>query len=126
MKFSEFCDTIENTEQEQQFLQFLKEDADFNEVKENLEKVKKIPVLGKICKAMVALVDSESIAEFRESEYYPQFMDWNITFDPDAKNLSLSPGDAQKKKAVKIFSIVAAVIAVLLLVRKFPRRKKKV
>jgi len=125
MKFSEFCDVIENTEQEQQFLQFLKEDADFSEVKENLENVKNIPVLGKICMAMVALLDSESIAEFRESEYYPQFMDWNITFDADAKSLSLTPGDAQIKKAVKVLSIIFAVITVLLLVRKLRRRKKK-
>ena len=128
MKFSEFCDSIENTEQEQQFLQFMKDDENFGEAKKYLVKAEKIPVVGKVCTALMALSDYDSIAEFKESEYYPQIMDWNITFDPEAKSLSLNPGEAQMKqvkKAAMVFGIVVAVIAAIVLIRKFCCRKKK-
>ena len=128
MKFSEFCDSVENTEQEQQFLQFMKEDENFGEAKKHLVKAEKIPVVGKVCTALVALSDYDSIAEFRESEYYPQIMDWDITYDPEAKSLSLNPGEVQMKqikKAATVFGIVVAVLVALVLVLKFCRCKKK-
>ena len=123
MKFSEFCDSIENTEQEQQFLQYLKDDDGFGQAKQHLEKAKKIPVVGKVCMALVALSDFDSIAEFKASEYYPQIMDWDITFDSEAKSLSLNLSDAQKKKAAKVFFVVAAVVAALLIFLKVRRCK---
>jgi len=128
MKFSEFCDSIENTEQEQQFLQFMKDDENFGEAKKYLVKAEKIPVVGKVCTALVALSDFDNIAEFRESEYYPQIMDWDITYDPEAKSLSLNPGEAQMKqvkKAAMVFGIVVAVIATLVVFLKICRCRKR-
>jgi len=131
MKFSEFCDSIENTEQEQQFLQYVKEE--YRETKEAIEDensaaaIKRIPFVGKMVFALAALADCESLAEFRESEYYPVLVDdWDASYDPDTGKFSLGASAKVKKQAAKIFFVVVGIIAVLLIFCKIRRRKKAV
>ena len=123
MRFSQFCDTIENTEQEQKLFQFLKQDFVAPPLKEHSAKLKRIPILGKLLTAFIALADSESIAEFRQSKHYKHIMNWDVKFDFDAENyLSLNPSDLQKKKIVKILAIVGAILAVMIICLKCCRR----
>ena len=79
MKFSQFCDMVENTEQEQQFLQFLKKD----ETRKALKQVSATPILGKgkLFTAIGALANAESIASFRQSGHYRHIMNWNINLN---------------------------------------------
>jgi len=129
MKFSEFCDMTENTEQEQPFLQFVREThkdvIDAMEEENAAAAIKRVPFVGKWCAAVAALSNAESLAEFRQSEHYPFVMDWDVTFDPDTNKFSLSGVSAeQRKKAAMVFGIVVAVIAALLIFCKIRRRKK--
>jgi len=124
MKFSEYCDTVEGTEEEQQFLDYLKQD-EHDGFEEAAEKLKSVPVIGKVMGAVVALAYCESLDEFRQSKHYPVLMDWDIKFDPETKNFSLSPGEEQMKKVKKVFCIISAVFALLFLYRKIRRYRKK-
>jgi len=121
MRFSQFCDMAENTEQEQQLLQFFKNDE---QVEKIFSKMTCIPVVGKLCKSLLAMGDYESISAFRQSEHYDPIKDWNFAVDFDKKSLSLTPNDEQKKKAINILIIIIAVIMVLKMYRKICNRKK--
>ena len=132
MKFSEFCDMAENTEKEAQLFQYFKDSEFFNEsgevtLKGAAAKLKSIPLLGKILAAVIALAESESIAEFRQTEHYGYIKNWNLSFDPDgeSEHFALSPSSEQIQKIVKIIAIASTVITLLLLCRKFCRRKKE-
>jgi membrane protein insertase Oxa1/YidC/SpoIIIJ len=125
MKFSDYCDIIENTEEEQQMFQYMKQDEDIKSLKEALPKIKRIPFFGKLFTALVAMEEYESIAEFKESEHYKHLMNWSITFDSEAGNMSITATNEQQQKAKNV--IVPIVVAVILLVMcvKCWRRKKK-
>jgi hypothetical protein len=124
MKFSDYCSMIENTEKEQEFFKFLKENDNMNEVKHILEGKKSIPIVGKVISALLALASSESIAEFRQSEHYDNLKDWNLNFDPEKGSFVLNPGKEQAAKAAKIIFAIIAVIGLLVLCKKYCRRKK--
>ena len=123
MKFSQFCEMAENTEKEQQLLQFLKED-EMKTVEQILAKMTHIPFAGKICAAVVALINSESIAAFKQSGHYRQLMNMDFNFDFDKRSLQVSPSDAQKEQIKKAFAMIGGGIALLLILRKLFRRKK--
>ena len=125
MKFSEFCTIAENTEQEQQFMQFVRAMEEMEAIKEAIPKMQRVPVLGKVLTAVVALAESEGITAFKQTEHYQAIKDWNITFDPEKRDFSMNPSTEQVQKIVKIVSVAASVIAVLLLCRKILRRKSK-
>ena len=123
MRFSEFCDMAENTEQEQQLLQFL-EQEDMEQAEKVFSKMTRVPIIGKLFSAVIALRDYESIAAFKQSEHYPHIKNWDFTIDFDKKSLYIGPNDEQKKKALKIFAIFGAVITLIVICRKLCRRKK--
>jgi hypothetical protein len=123
MIFAQFCDTAENTEQEQRLLQFFKSD-DMKPVEEVFTKMARVPIVGKILKALVALGDYESIAAFRLSEHYQNLKDWNFNIDFDKKSMSVTPNDEQKKKAMKVLAVIGVIITLIILCRKFCRRKE--
>ena len=121
MIFSEYLDSIENTEQEQQLLgQFTKTAAEIQ------EGVNEAPIMGKIkiIGALLALGSVESIEAFRQSEYYDYLKDWEISVkDLEKGHFSLYPGAAQRKK---IFAIAGAVVlAIVLFVWCCKRRCKR-
>ncbi|MCL2284785.1 MAG: hypothetical protein FWC32_00300 [Firmicutes bacterium] len=124
MKFSEYCDMVEGTEQEQQFLEFMKQDH-MAELKKVSAKMKSIPFLGKLMTAIVVLSESESIAEFKESKYYSTLANFEFTFDHESGSFGFSPSDQQKKKIAKVVCIALTIIALLVICCKFCCCKKK-
>ena len=124
MKFSEFCYMTENTEHEQQFLEYMKQD-DMKEFNEISKKMGRVPVIGKVFAALTALTEVESLAEFRQTSHYENIMNWNFSFDPDVPSLSITPSEEQQQKFVRIVAIAGAVVALLLLCRKFCWKKSK-
>ena len=121
MRFSQFCETVENTEQEQQLLQFFNNDE---QVEKIFSKMTCIPGVGKLCKSLLAMGDYESITAFKQSEHYDPIKDWNFTVDFDKKSLSITPNDEQKKKAFKILTVISAVLILIKIYRKLCGRKK--
>jgi len=123
MKFSQFCDITENTEQEQQLFEMLKKDdmKTFTKVMANMSR---IPVIGKLFAAILALSKSESIASFKQSEHYPNIKDWDFKVDFDNSGLYVTPSDTQKKKMVKVLAVIGVIVTVLLICRKLCCRKK--
>ena len=129
MKFSEYCDMVENTENDQQLIQYFREMEEMDTIKNALLKAQRIPVVGKACVAIVALTEAESLAAFKETEHYQLIKDWNFNFDPEAKTFSFNPSSEQMQKAMKVMRIVSIVLSVVtltLLCRKLCRRKKNV
>ena len=123
MKFSQFCEMAENTEQERQLLQFLKEE-EMTQVAEIMAKMARVPVVGNACAAIVALINCDSIAEFRRSAHYKHLMNFNFTFDFDQRDLFITPSDAQRKNIAKVLAVIGASTTLLILYRKFCSRKK--
>ena len=114
MLFSEYLDSVENTEQETKLIEQL------GLIKENAAWAVRIPLLGKILSALVVLSESENIEAFRQSEQYACVKDWNVTvFDHEAGAISITPSDKIKSKIAKIFTVVGALIFLLWLCRKF-------
>ena len=109
MLLTEYLDTIENTEQEQLFLEKL------SEIKEHLGQAAKAPFVGKMMRALVALGEVESIEEFKQSEHYESIKGLNITVsDLEKGHFSIHPGREQLTKMAKISAVVAVVILLLL------------
>ena len=123
MRFSQFCEQAEGTEQEQQLLQFFKQDG-MKEAEAVFLKMARIPFIGKLFAALAALGDYDSIAEFRQSEHYQNLKDWNFSVNFKKKSLYITLNDEQKKKAMKILAISSAVITLVVLCRKLCCRKK--
>ena len=124
MRFSQFCDTAENTEQEQQLLQFMKKD-DMKEVEKVFAKLAHFPIIGKIISAVVAMGNYESIAAFKETTHYENIKDWDFKIDFDKNSLMIGPNEEQKKKAKKIIALIAAIIMLVALCRKLCRLTKQ-
>ena len=123
MRFSQFCDQAENTEQEQQLLQFFQQD-DMKEAETGFKKFTRIPIVGKIFAAVVALRDYDSIADFRESEHYRNIKDWDFSVDFEKKSLLIRPNEEQRRKALKILAIVGGVTTLIIMFRKLCCRRK--
>jgi len=121
MKFSQFCEMAENTEQERQLLQFLKEE-EMTQVAEIMAKMARVPVVGNACAAIVALINCDSIAEFRQSAHYKHLMNFNFTFDFEKRNLLITPSDAQKKIIKRVLAAIGVSVTLLLLHQKFCHR----
>jgi len=123
MKFSQFCEAAENTEQEMQLLQFLKE-GEMKQVEQIMAKMARVPVVGKFCAAIVALINCDSIAEFKQSTHYRHLKNFDFTFDYDKRNLLITLNDAQKEKIKKVLAVVGVSTTLLILYRKFCNKKK--
>ncbi|MCL2665271.1 MAG: hypothetical protein FWE82_06635 [Defluviitaleaceae bacterium] len=122
MTFSQYCDAVENTEQEEKLLQFFEQDK-MKQVKKAFLKMARIPIAGKIFAAVSAMDKCESIAAFKRTEHYANIKDMNFAVDFEKNSLTLSPNDAQKKKALKIAAIAGGVLALSLIGIKLLRRK---
>ena len=123
MTFAEFCDTVENTEQEQQFFQMLKKD-NMRAFAKMMDAMRYLPITGKTFAAMYRLSQSDSLADFRQTAYYAHIMDSPFRFNFDTGSLHIGSNDAQKqqmKQAATVMAAVGAVVAVPLLLRKWYR-----
>ena len=123
MRFSQFCDQAENTEQEQQLLQFLQQD-DMKEAETAFTKLTRMPIIGKLFAAIVALRNYDSIADFRQSEHYRDIKDWNFSIDFDKKRMIITPNEEQRRKAIEILAFIGAVTTLIIICRKLCCRRK--
>jgi len=123
MKFSEFCDTIENTEKEQQLLQYLNK-AELQDAKKVFVKMTRTPVMGKVFEALLALENYDSIEGFKQSEHYSNIKDYEFSVDFESNSLNIGVSEVQKKKMTKCVVIAAIVIVLLIIFRKLRKRRK--
>jgi len=114
MIFSEYLDSVENTEQESKLIEQL------GMIKDGAAWVVRIPLIGKSINALIALADSENIEAFKQSEHYSYLKDWNVTvFDHESAAISISPSDKIKGKIAKVLVLVGAAMLLMWLCRKF-------
>ena len=111
MLFTEYLESIANTEQEAEFME------KFAALQEHLTQVPNLPIVGKVIKSLIALGDAESIEDFMETEEFHAFGDWEITFNPSG-GFSLKPGATFRKKALKVLVIVVVGFIAWRLLRK--------
>jgi len=113
MLLTEYLDTIQNTDQEHQFLQ---KQAD---LKEAFTPLISIPFVGKLFKALVAMGDATDIEEFKQSEHYASIQGYNIAVaDLEKGYYSIHPGREMLTKMAILTGIIAAGLLVLCLCRK--------
>ncbi|MCL2284786.1 MAG: hypothetical protein FWC32_00305 [Firmicutes bacterium] len=124
MKFSEYCNMVEGSEQEQQLLTFLKQDKMQGIIQDSV-KAKRVPIIGKVVTAVEVLAGSESIFAFKNSAHYKYLMNWELNFDPAKDKFYLTLSEVQKEKIRDVLSFSFSVISFLLLYRKIRRREKK-
>lgn len=125
MLLTEFLDSAANTEQEARLFEELAKIDDLANIKDGLAQATKIPFVGKLIKALVALYDYGSIEAFKQSEYYPDIEGWDCYIDLDKGHISIYPGAEQRKKIFKVMAIIGAGLLFLWLCRRYRRRNKK-
>ena len=117
MKFSQYCEQAENTEQEQKLLNFFKQE-NMNIVEKIFAKFSCVPIMGKIFAALNAMGNYESIVAFKQSEHYQNIKNWNFKINYDKKTLYITPTDEQRRKALKIFALIGIIISLVVICRK--------
>ena len=117
MKFTEFLDNVENTEQEGELL------AQIGKMENELAQATQIPVVGKTIKALLAINEVGSITEFKETEHYAALEGWDCKIDFEKGAFSLYPGAAMRKKALKI--VVIVLVGLFLFCRWRKKRKER-
>ena len=105
MTMSEYLDSIEGTEQEQQMVQAIED------LREDLTVAAKIPFVGKTIVALLAFADLETIERFKQTIHYDNIKDWNIYVgDMEKGHFSIYPGDKQLKKIATAALIIFGVL----------------
>lgn len=117
MLLTEYLDSIESTEQETEFIEKIAK------LEEHFVQAAQTPVVGKMIRALIAFGQADSITDFKESEYYEAFKDWEIKIDPDTGGFSIIPGPKQRKKALIVLACVVA--GIFLLVRFVKKRRHR-
>ena len=118
MKVSEYFDSIEGTEQERVFLEKF---AGMDEL-QDLKKLTKIPLIGKMLKALAALSESGSIADYKTTDNYAHIKDWDIVVrNLEKGDFTIQPGPEQRKKIFKVFIAVSLVVAFIVVLAKLRR-----
>ena len=113
MLLTDYLDTIENTQQEQQFMQHLAE------LKEHFVPATKIPFVGRMIRALVALGDCGSVTEFKQSEHYPNIRGYNITLmDLEKGYFSITPGREQLAKVIPILGTIVGLLLLWIVLRR--------
>jgi len=115
MLFADYLQSIEGTEQEQEFFDNLKELGTALE-----ETPPNIPIAGKLVNAMKVLCECSDVAEFTGKDEYHVLAGWNITLG-DGVSFNLTPGPEHKKKIFKVLAIIGGVLLALWL---FKRRRR--
>ena len=122
MNFAEYLDSVENTEQEQQMIQKAGEfkNAIIGNNPAGLEKLKKVPIFGKVFLSLFFLADCNNFDEFRQSEYFDNIKNWDIKVsDLENGNISILPGAKHKKFMLKISIFVCVALFVVCMCRKY-------
>ena len=120
MIFSDFLDSVESNEQEQQLKEVLLQIV--NTISPSMLN---IPIAGKALGALVALHEAESIEGFRQSEHYIIIKDFDVTANLDKGMLFVYPGAGQRKQIAMIFAAVCVGLFLLWFCLKRCRKRLK-
>jgi len=119
MKFPEFLDSIENTEQEQAFRDVL------ISMEEDVAPAMNIPFVGDIFRALEAFCECESVEAFRLTPHYDTLKKWDIAVHDLEKGMfSIYPGAEMRNKIFAVVGVVFAVILGLWLWRKCCKKRR--
>ena len=104
MKLSMYLDSIQNTENEELFLQKL------SDINKDLAKATSVPFIGKKIRSVIALGNAESIEDFRQTRHYDVIKDWNI-YVPDLEkgHIYLNYFPIEAKILLSIFALIALI-----------------
>jgi hypothetical protein len=119
MLFTEFLDSIQGTEQEARFLEVLAK------IRNEIKQVTRVPFVGKLFEALVALDGYASIAAFKQDECYENVQGWDVSVNLDKGLFSIYPGAEMREKIFKFIAIVGAVKLLLWLWIRSRRRKEQ-
>jgi len=119
MLFTEYLDSVENTEQETRFFEELAKTRD------DLSQAVDVPIVGKLIKALVTLSDLGSITEFKQTGHYHSIEGWDISINLETGNFSIYPGAEHRKKIFKVLAAIGIGLFLLWLCRRYRRRNKK-
>jgi len=118
MLLTDYLESIENTEQEQLFLEKL------SEIKDDLAHAASVPVVGKLIQALIAMGESECIWDFKQTEHYENIMGFNIYVgDLEKGQFSIYPGRAHLMQMAAFAAVVGGVILLLWLCLRRCRRR---
>jgi len=119
MLVSAYLDSIEGTEDEGLFFAKMRELSEIDGVQTGLGQAKGIPFIGKVVTALLAMMNAETVAAFRETAHYEVLKDWSIHIrDLENLNLSLNPSFKQIKKVLPFVAVAAGIILALVLWRR--------
>jgi len=122
MKFSDYLDSVKNTDEEQ------KVKDKINEVKNEIAQAANIPVAGKYIRALLAFGESESAEKFEQTEDYEVIKDWNFSIHGDINGdfgFSLNPSKEAMRKVAIVVGIILGGIVLFMVYRALRRRKIK-
>jgi len=119
MLLTDYLDEIQGTQQETDFIEKLNQP----EIKQAFTAASKVPVVGKMMAALVALADC-SIGEIKDSSHYAALEGYEIKIDPNTDGFSIMPGSAMKKQMLIIAGVVVAIIAAFIIWRKIRKKRK--
>ncbi|MCL2575974.1 MAG: hypothetical protein FWE33_06030 [Defluviitaleaceae bacterium] len=114
MLFTEYLDSVENTEQETRLLE------EIAKIEGDLAQAARIPVVGKGITALLALGEL-GIEEFKQSGHYDNIKGLDIAIDLDKGVFAIYPGAVMRRKIFTVAGIVAAVLFGLWLWRRSRR-----
>ena len=117
MKLSKYLDSIQNTENEELFLQKL------SDINKDLVKATGVPFIGKKIHSVITLGNAKSIGDFKQTHHFEVIKDWSI-YVPDLKNgqIYLNYFPTEAKILLSIFVIAAVVMTVLRILKKRDHR----
>jgi len=119
MLLTDYLDEIQGTQEETEFIDKLNEP----EIREAFGMATKVPVVGKMMAALLAMADS-SIGEIKDSSHYAALEGYDIKIDSASGGFSITPGAAMKKRMLIFVGIVAALIVGFIIWRKIRKSRK--
>jgi len=117
MLFTDYLDSVENTDQEARFFEELAK------VKDDLAQATSVPIVGKLIRALVALEECGSVEVFKETGHYQCIEGWDISIDLDSGQFSIYPGAEHRKKILMVLALIGAGLFFLWLCRRHCRKR---
>ena len=122
MRFNEYLESIQGTEQEEKLFELVNKFKD--DIGEAQEQVSQVPVLGKIVNAVAFLVECGNVEDYLESEHAQLLQGWDVKADLDKGIFNVYPGKEIRMKLFAVLGVAAAVILLLVLICRKCRGRK--
>jgi len=121
LTIAKYLDSIEGTDKEP----ILFKGMDKLTKEESIAMLMDKPGVGDIFCALAELGSSESIADFKQTEYYNAIKDWGISvYDLEKGNISIYPGPKHLKKFFTVVAIAGAGFFLWKLHKKYKTKLK--